>query len=193
MEASLTILYTAQLRGDLDRLPRLYSFLKRLRAQYPADHVCLVDLGEACAPSVWHCAITGGRSMLIALDGMNYDAATVTGFLTPESRVKLVEMGEVVRLQLLDADDTFMSAGTPIAMSPAPLTTIHGGRVQLAGVAAGQVGVAQISGEHLIHAAIHDLPAATLPDPTIAGMVEFIIAEARYTQKRRAADASKDQ
>jgi hypothetical protein len=34
---------------------------------------------------------------------------------------------------------------------------------------------------------IFDLPRQTQPDPTIAGMVDFVISEAKYTQKKQQA------
>ena len=92
METPLTILYTHDLRGDLDALPRLYSFLRQLKAHYaseevvqvcaldpaqPPGRILLLDLGESCAPEVWHCQVSGGRSTLVVLDGMGYDAARV--------------------------------------------------------------------------------------------------------------------
>lgn len=84
----LTILYTAKIRGDLTLLPRLYTFLQKLKAE--AQHpVLLLDLGESCVDDVWHCAATGGRSTLVVLDGMGYHAANVTGFLEASQRDKL--------------------------------------------------------------------------------------------------------
>lgn len=103
MEEPLTILYTANLRGDLERLPRLHTFLRGLKNLPPADEpdvmlcavepvarrILLLDAGNACAPDAWHCAATGGRSALIVLDAMGYQAVNVAGFLTAESRARL--------------------------------------------------------------------------------------------------------
>ncbi len=103
MEEPLTILYTANLRGDLERLPRLHTFLRQLKNQRPADEpdvmlcavepvarrILLLDAGNACALDTWHCAATGGRSALIVLDAMGYQAANVAGFLTAEGRARL--------------------------------------------------------------------------------------------------------
>lgn len=103
MEEPLTILYTANLRGSLERLSRLHTFLRQLKNQRPADEpdvmLCMVepvvrrtlllDAGNACTPEAWHCAATGGRSALIILDAMGYHAANVSGYLTAEGRARL--------------------------------------------------------------------------------------------------------
>ena len=48
METPLILFYTYRLRGNLALLPRLYTFLRRLRGQYAADgRALLLDLGEA--------------------------------------------------------------------------------------------------------------------------------------------------
>ncbi len=114
METPLTILYTYSLRGNLDVLPRLYSFLRQLEAHYreavvqvcsldPAQapgSVLLLDLGDSCAAEVWHCAVSGGRSTLVVLDGMGYDAARVED--APAKRAKL---GGGVQIALVDGDN----------------------------------------------------------------------------------------
>jgi hypothetical protein len=84
--AALTVLYTARLRGEIERLPWLYTFLRDLRARAEGAAVLLLDLGDSCAPGVWHCEVTGGRSMWVALDGMGYHAANVNEVLTPALR-----------------------------------------------------------------------------------------------------------
>ena len=104
--APLTVLYTHNLRGDLDLLPRLYTLLQRLRSAAPGPCV-LVDLGASCVPDVWPCNVTGGRSTLFVLDAMNYQAARVSDVLSPESleqlapqtMMALVDVGRPQRAQ----------------------------------------------------------------------------------------------
>ena len=67
MEQDLNFLYTSHLRGDLDLLPRLYTFLAGLQRRR-AGRTLKVDAGYACDVSAWHCAQTGGRSALLVLD-----------------------------------------------------------------------------------------------------------------------------
>ena len=57
----LHLLYTAHLNGALERLPRLYTFLKHLRHQAQAEQTLLLDLGGSCSPDSWHCAATNRR------------------------------------------------------------------------------------------------------------------------------------
>lgn len=71
--ASLTVLYTVSLRGQLTMLPRLYSLIRRERESLQTPGL-LFDLGESCTPDVWLCEASAGRAMLVAMDSMGYDA-----------------------------------------------------------------------------------------------------------------------
>lgn len=196
--AALTVLYTAQLRGDLDLLPRLFTFLRELRARAEGGAVLLVDLGGSCTPEVWHCAVTGGRSMLIALDGMGYHAAHVAGTLAPGMRGR---MSDLTQMALVDAEHPYAHSGAVqvvageaaaemtaaplvVRLDAAPETASDGRVLRLASVARGQVGRAMWAGGRLAAYDVFDLPAAAEPDPTIAGVVDFIVSEARYVEKR---------
>ena len=92
MEASLSLnlLYTANLRGDIALLPRLFTCLQRLKASLEGTTLML-DLGGACADEAWHCRDTGGRSMYIVLDGMGYHAANIAAAQYAADRAKLAE------------------------------------------------------------------------------------------------------
>jgi hypothetical protein len=219
---NLSILYTANIRGDLTLLPRLYTFIKSLQADIRhfepenEDEVMLcavqprplqtllLDLGDSCTPDVWHCAATGGRSTLIALDAMGYHAANVTGILLPESRSKLAD--NVMSMGLVDEVHDWMNGSlwfthdgrglsptnpyslrislTPVATTRLALDTLH-----LAQIEAGQIGTAYIGGidsePNLLADAVFDLPADTPPDPTISGTVDFVTNEARFFSRKR--------
>ena len=194
---ALTVLYTHHLRGNLDRLPRLFTFLRELRARAEGAPLLLVDLGASCSPDVWHCAVTSGRSALFALDGMGYHATNVSGVLDAELRHKMVNL---TQMALVDADHPFAfsaavqvaAAGSGVAhipctvsLYPAPETTWDGRLLRLAAIEGGQVGRARLHDGALEGCEVFDLPASAAPDPTIAGMVDFILGEARYTQKRQ--------
>ncbi|NDJ61472.1 MAG: hypothetical protein GYB67_10120 [Chloroflexi bacterium] len=209
MEIPLTILYTYSLHGALDRLPRLYTLIRALRSK-AAGRVLLFDLGASCSPVIWPCALTGGRSTLVALDGMGYDAANIVGSADDDARIKL---GDNVRMILVDNDypwrDGDLVATTPdattainpdeitlhIVLRPASTTRLDGPdgkRLFLAGVGGEQVGSVGLKlmndcPPQLIDHAVHDLLPTTFPDPTISGIVEFVRAEARYAEKRRGA------
>lgn len=214
METPLTILYTHNLRGDLDVLPRLYNFQRQLKALYseavvqvcaddPAaapGRVLLLDLGESCAPDVWHCDVTGGRSTLVLLDGMGYNAARVSD--APFLRAK---MGDGVSMALVDEanshaiEDVLIAANPEVASAPytlrivlsaSEMTRLDGQTLHLAGLSGShQVGAARLAfivgSWTLTGHEIHELPKRTLPDPTITGSVDFVVSEARYAQKRR--------
>jgi hypothetical protein len=70
---SVSLLYTARLGGDLALLPRLMTRIQQVRFRSAALNF-LVDLGRACLPETWICTATNGLGMLVAMDGMSYDA-----------------------------------------------------------------------------------------------------------------------
>ncbi len=211
---NLSILYTAGIRGDLDTLPRLFTFIKELRrdvsrfrpededvmlcaVQPPEVRTLLLDLGDSCAPDIWHCAVTDGRSTLIALDAMGYTAANVSGQITPTSRAKLDE--NLLAMALVDEDHSWDNDGLlitssgdlpdrpdrlHIVLTPSDNTRLDGRTLRLAPVRAGQVGTAYIGAADTIPTlaahAIFNLPPNTPPDPTIAAAVDFITREARH-------------
>jgi hypothetical protein len=226
---NLSILYTANIQGDLTLLPRLYTFIKSLQADIrhfePEDEnevmLCavqprplqtlLLDLGDSCAADVWHCAATGGRSTLIALDAMGYHAANVTGILLPESRNKLAE--NVMSMGLVDSDhpwqlnnisiiapsqqetnassthSSLITQHLQISLTPVTTTRLALNTLHLSHVEAGQIGTAYIGGidsePNLLADAVFDLPADTPPDPTISGTVDFVTNEARFFSRKR--------
>jgi hypothetical protein len=198
---TLTILYTANLRGELAYLPRLYTFLKTLRGEFEGEdaRVVLVDLGASCAPEVWHCAVTGGRSTLIVLDGMGYTAANATA-LSADDFDKLngtIALKLVTSFQGCSTEEVLFGI-TPlheyederlfVSLLPADATALHAGTLRLRGVNSREVGVAHLrfSGAtpQLHSAEVRVVPGKTPPDATISGVVDFVISEARYLQKR---------
>ena len=214
MDAPLTLLYTGGIRGNLDLLPRLYTFLRRLRAAEFEDdedvmmcavqpslrRTLLVDLGESCAPDVWHCAATGGRSTLTVLDAMGYDAANVAGTLAPDDRARLEA---TVNFKLVDVAHRYekdgvrigvepfagLSSGVEIVLKTGQSARIEGRALYPAAVRAVAVGVIQVSfvdgKPYLASASIFPLPPGTPPDPTIAATVDFVLGEARLFEKKR--------
>jgi len=200
MELPLIILYTANIRGNLDLLPRMYTLLRQLKVQPLGENsevkLCpdepdlyrtlVLDLGESCSPAVWHCAATGGRSTLIVLDAMGYDAANVSSFLADGEREKL---SGTVRLALVDSAHPWQTDGLQILLQPAPETRLDNGVLSLASVQAGQIGVAHLTpaghSYRLAAQAVFDLSPATPPDATISATVEFVVSEARFYQRKK--------
>ncbi len=206
---TLTLLLTARIGGALELLPRLYSFLKVLKAEAdgPAHHL---DLGESCAPDVWHCAATAGRSVLVALDAMGCAAANARA-LSPLSREKLLDAHPPVALidtahphtdgpliYALRADHCAGDGHLCVLMTPvvdnAP--RIEGDCLHLPRVDSGlgEVGVLMLAHEsggwRVAAWRVARMPSSTPPDPTIAGVVDFVLDEARYYQQRRAEKVS---
>jgi hypothetical protein len=198
MEQGLNFLYTSHLRGNLDLMPRLYTYLTTLQRQY-AGRTLKLDAGFACDASAWHCQQTGGRSTLLVLDAMGYTAANTHDFLTDEGRERL--SANLMSMAALGAGDVWIQDGIAITTSDeAPpgdyelhialyageRTYLDGRTLHLAAVQPRQVGVVQIGpAENNGRLSIHEhkvmtMAAYTLPDPTIAATVDFVLSEARY-------------
>ncbi len=195
----LTVLYTHNLRGDLDLLPRLYTWLQRLRRAAPGPCV-LLDLGASCVPQVWPCDVTGGRSTLFVLDAMNYQAARVSDVLDPDSvgslaaqtMMALVDTGrphlENDLLYVASEDDLGSATDAyewAVLLNPAARTECAGRQLRLSPLQAGEVGRVELAAAGGLHFTIERLPPHTPADPTIAGTVDFVRGEARYFERRR--------
>ncbi len=203
MAQSLSLLYTGHIHGDLWLLPRLHTFLRRL--MQPTDAYLLLDTGGACSEQVWHCRATGGRSCLVALDGLGYHAANVEGALDANRREQLEAQ---VTLGLVDAAQAWQPPGSEILVAleprqtahrlqiclrPAERTRLDGKALWLGEVQAGQVGAARLelgATPRLTRAQVHDMPRNTPPNPGIAGLVEFIESEARRVTSDRSGKGS---
>lgn len=205
MITQLDILYTENIGGDLDLLPPLYTFMRDLAAQRGLHKPLWLDLGRSCLPSVWPCALTGGRSTLVVLDAMGYHAANVVDALDPTARPKLEPH---VRIGLVDAAHTWVYDVPPdrdegiiacwrpadapprrlqIVLDPAPRTHLDANTLYLASVPKGVVGMARLLATdppRLLTAETHPLPTATPPHPVIVGTVDFVRAEARYYERQ---------
>ncbi len=225
METPLIILYTHGLRGDLEALPKLYSFLRQLKAHYSSEEVVqvcaldpaqppgrtlLLDLGDTCSVDVWHCQASGGRSTLVVLDGMGFDAARVENAAEKQAKMggsvslKLVDETTPLEIEdvLITTNDNRRGEAKPrpyslqIVLTPADTTHLDGNTLYLAATNGSQhIGAALLTREinrwRLAAHELHDLPRRTLPDPTIAAAVDFVISEARYAQKRQSSDGNR--
>ncbi len=194
--SNLTILYTQELRGDIGALPRLASLIQRARAE--SGRVVCVDLGGACDPSAWHCDVTGGRSMLAALDGCGY-AAAHTDNLTSDARAVLdrailsmqmvddshpARVGAMAYLTTRESDP---SADLSLYLRPAESTGFEGALLKLERVPRLHLGIVKVdtASQEILSREVIPLTSETRPDATISGMVDFILSEARLYQKKR--------
>jgi hypothetical protein len=195
VEAPLTILYTGGLRGDLELLPRLFTFIRQLKAA-ESGRVLLIDAGEACLPIVWHCDGTGGRSMLVALDSMGYDA--VYAELSEADRARLSSRAQVAAVDQAHPahfDGISVSvrrdpnARLTVLLPMGVKTILEGDVLRLARLDAGEVGRIRLSADQAaspfrLASKVLPLPPQTPPDSTISGMIAFIKSEVKLAMRR---------
>jgi hypothetical protein len=110
-------------------------------------------------------------------------------------------MGDQTQMALVDAEHPYdhsaavrVVCGPPgsetaaaliVRLDPAAETAFDGRVLRLAGVDGDQIGRVRLRAGALEGAEVFDLPDSTEPDPTIAGVVDFVLSEARHAQKRR--------
>ena len=207
MDKTITILYTQNIQGKLYLLPRIATLLKQLKKKIDGRY-CLLDAGNSCNDSDPLCKTTEGRASIIVLDAIGYDAVNVTGFLSPVIRQKLSQ--NYLQIALVDETHPFEKDGvtysqhppssqTPhlhIALQTTPETYILPQSTQgfiytlhLQTIQAGQIGLVKVrindTNSSLMQTDIHTVTANILPDPTIAGTLDFVRDEARYYEKRQ--------
>jgi hypothetical protein len=182
-------------------MARLYSLIEALRAR--CGSALLLDLGGHCRADVWHCAVTEGRSALLALDGMGYHAANAAD-LTEAARQKLlglITMGLVSEQRawryhvppVVDEGIVVSLAPVPalrlnIVLSPSDQTCLVDSTLRLGRVPPWTVGAAQVDlrrSPRVTHVDVHPLTDAYPPDPTISAVVELILEEAEGLRQRR--------
>lgn len=191
----MNIIYTHNLNGHLDHFPRLFTHIKALSARLSPKPL-LLDLGRSCHPTQWHCEATDGRSALIVLDAMGYDAVNTHDLLTSSSYDKLKD--QVLMKLVHDAQPhivkNVMLALSPVSsegvwmpkicLTPSDETVIQGDWLYLTKIAGDEIGIVQIDGDTINHQ-VEKIPANTIPDPTISGVVDFVLAEAKlYGDKK---------
>lgn len=186
----MNIIYTHNLNGYLDHFPRLFTHIKAISARLSPKPL-LLDLGGSCHPAQWHCEATNGRSALIVLDAMGYDAVNTHGLLTSSSYDKLKDQ---VLMRLVNDEQPHIIKNVMLALSPVSSegvwmpkicltpsddTLIRDNWLYLTTIAGDEIGIVQIDGDKISHQT-EKIPANTIPDPTISGVVDFVSAEAKY-------------
>jgi hypothetical protein len=200
--ATVTLLVTANLKGDLVLLPRLFTLIQRERR---AAHgpVFLLDLGDTCALEAWVCRATQGRAPLIVLDGMGYDAALLggpEGISIPVPSLQQLLGTVMMRFVVWGRVATLTKRGITLALASgdAVLPADHPGiRVDRStgtlpasgepGVTLGDVAQGSIARVEMVwpewtvqEARLVSVQSDTPPDPTIGAIVEFVENEARH-------------
>lgn len=187
-----TIIYTHDIKGELDWLPRLHTFIQTMRQAIEGE-VFLVDLGGSCSPDEWHCQVTDGRAVLMGLDAMGYHYVNVNENLPPSARERLIDQ---IMMQLVD-DDTvyetehfaFQTKLTPstkerVLLVPCDTPSKEPNVIDLPRLGWHQVGIVQVYADQWCYEQFTVAPH-TLPDATIAGTVDFIRDEAKFYGKGR--------
>lgn len=196
----VTVLYTANLRGTLGLLPRLFTLIQQER-RTASGPVLLLDLGDTCAADVWVCRATQGRAPLLALDGMGYDAAVIGGPeevpIPPDALRQLVgRLGLRIliwnrAISLTRRGITLgIAAGEALLPAPSPgvrvdraaptLPALHTVPAVLGDVPQGHLARVDLRWPEaeVTAAALRAITAGTPPDPTVSALVELVEGEA---------------
>jgi hypothetical protein len=206
-EKTLTVLYTANLAGDLDSLPRLFTLIQHER-QTAAPLTFLLDLGDTCSLDSWLCRETLGRAPFLVMDGMGYDAVLIGAdedapipteslrrllahLIMPVilwNRTRQLAKGGV-SLSVISGDQKLMpdEAGLIVDRSRPTLPDVGSSPPVLGDVPGGAVArvdvtwpACQVKSAHL------NTPSPGMrPDPTIAALVEFVKTEAQHFAPQR--------
>lgn len=202
---TLTLLFTANLAGDIGLLPRLFTLIQRERRTADGP-VMLLDLGDTCSEESWICRATYGRAPFIVLDGMGYDAVFIGGpeqVPIPLASLRRLLDTIVMPVILWNSVKHLTKWGTTVWLASGtaelsePGIRVDRSRGTLPGVGEPYPILGDVAKGHLarIDLAWPDLTvqAARLislsddvpPDPTIAATVEFVESEARaYAQQQ---------
>jgi hypothetical protein len=181
----LDVFVTANMQGDLDMLPRLYTAIRRARELVP-NTALLIDTGRAWSAESWVCTATENRAPYFALDAMGYDAAFADGL----SLAEFDKLRGELQMQLLASEAQFDYAlnGVNLSFGVATNTdaaSMQSGLVRVPMPTRGLILHMTLDAQTITQQTVLRLTDAHLPDPTIAGAVEFIVSEARYYQKKR--------
>jgi 2',3'-cyclic-nucleotide 2'-phosphodiesterase (5'-nucleotidase family) len=205
--SSLTLLYTANLAGDIWLLPRLFTLIQRERRMADGP-VVLLDLGDTCSMESWVCRVTYGRAPFIVLDGMGYDAVFIGGPeqvpIPPASLLRLLDtivMPVIVwnsAWQLTKHGITFaLVSGSAQAPDDERGVRVDRSRDTLPGEGDAAPILGDVTKGHLARvdlvwpdwivqaARVIPLSDDVPPDPIITATVEFVESEARaYAQQQ---------
>jgi len=202
----VTLLYTANLQGELALLPRLFTLIQQARHAAKGPTL-LLDLGDSCALSAWVCQATHGRAPFLVFDSMGYDAALIGGperVPIPPSALRRLVADLVMPVVVWNRARTLQKRGVEFTLAPgnapapsgAPVVRVERTRTALPAVgdaapvlgdvAQGELACVEMSWPdwRVQSATRHAVNAQTPPDPTIAAVVELVEEEARaYTQR----------
>jgi hypothetical protein len=198
----ITLLYTANLAGELALLPRLMTVIHQVR-QTPVGSVFLIDLGDTCAVETWVCRATEGRAPFLVLDAMGYDAAVIGGpeqvpIPIPSLRkligsvglslivwnrlAELTKRGITVTVAPGEVDLPEDQPGFRIDRATTALPEAGDPLPTLGDVAHGELARVDLSWPKCVVQNTQRIPITTdvPPDPTIAAVVDLVESEAAH-------------
>ncbi|MCD4685391.1 MAG: hypothetical protein K8S97_05605 [Anaerolineae bacterium] len=210
--SSITVLYTANLRGALHLLPQLSTLIQGVR-RVAEGPVFLLDLGDTCAKDAWVCQATQGRAPFLVLDSMGYDAAVIGGNeqvpIPPSALRQLVQHNDMVMPVIIwQRPKTLTKRGVQFTVLPgivaanatssneAPALRIDRGAATLPDVGSSHPVLGDVPQGHLAgidiawpawtvqHAKLLALEATIPIDPSIAAVVELVESEARQQAQK---------
>ncbi|WP_119072402.1 hypothetical protein [Aggregatilinea lenta] len=200
----LTLLCTADLQGDLDRLARVGTLIHQQR-RAATGPVFVLDLGGNGSPDGWLWQTTEGRAPFVVLDAMGYDLAVAGGpegsALSPEALAQLRESVTMTllpwhtRARLERGSVAFEVGAGPVAGGNGPFAALEryvqadpapGARLNTIGDPSNALlRIVVTWPAWQVHAVMRLDIAAAPPDPVVGAAIEFVVSEARaYTQRQ---------
>ncbi len=202
----VTLLYTANVQGELALLPRLFTLVQQARRATDGPTL-LLDLGDSCALNAWVCQATHGRAPFLVFDSMGYDAALIGGperVPIPPTALRRLVGDLVMPVVVWNRARTLQKRGVEITLAPGnapaptkePVVRVDRARETLPAVGdivpvlgdvpQGELACVVMSWPDwcVQSVALRTLDAHTPADPTIGAVIELVEQEARaYTQR----------
>jgi 2',3'-cyclic-nucleotide 2'-phosphodiesterase (5'-nucleotidase family) len=200
--STITLLYTANLRGELALLPRLFTLIQHER-RASAGLVLLLDLGDTCSLESWACRATQGRAPFLVLDGMGYDVVLIGGpekVPIPPSALRKLAGNLVMDVVVWNRARSLTRRRITVTIAPGAAPLTHDGPViridrstdalpeiddpgvTLGDVAHGVLSRVDLAWPEWTVQSAHTLAVSpeVPPDPTVAALVDFVESEARH-------------
>lgn len=200
---AITVLYTANLRANLETLPRVATQLQHIRQSYGVNPppFLILDLGGAWSAEQWVSVVTEHRAPYLILDAMGYSVVHADGLNVGG----ILGLQEVVQTRLIDATishrwqrrDMTVHIGNKgprprigWSNTPATPTTFYEHQPQqlLLHPPTHAIGHLNIDYPNLNVLVAHYTPIdpTVRPDPTIVATIDYVAGEARaYAQKQQ--------
>ncbi len=202
--STVTLLYTANIKGNLHLLPRLFTLIQQ-QHRAAKGPVFLFDVGDTCARESWVCQATHGRAPFLVLDSMGYDGAIIGGgeeVPIPPSALRQLAGDMLMKAIIWDRAKPVTRHGITLTVAPgraevpddagpvirvdrtsSALPTPGDSPPVLRDVTQGAIVAITMTWPAWTVAAaqVFTISERTPVDPTIAAVVELVESEARHT------------